>query len=93
MFRRMPRARSRSSRAGRLRSSTSTATGLGPSVGQECNASDNPILLRVETKAGHGAGKPTAKQIEESADQYGFVMDRVGMPVTPVPSAVGSRSR
>ena len=34
----------------------------------------NPILLRVETKAGHGMGKPTAKVIEEAADQFGFLL-------------------
>ncbi len=50
---------------------------------QERNASDNPILLRVETKAGHGAGKPTTKWIEERADLYAFVMDRLGMEVVP----------
>ena len=32
-----------------------------------------PILIRVETKAGHGAGKPVAKQIEEEADIYAFL--------------------
>jgi len=34
----------------------------------------NPILLRVETKAGHGGGKPTAKRIEEVADIYTFLL-------------------
>jgi prolyl oligopeptidase len=58
---------------------------------QACNVSEQPILLRVETKAGHGAGKPTAKQIEESADQYGFVMDRLGMSIAAA-GVVGSRS-
>jgi prolyl oligopeptidase len=38
----------------------------------------NPILLRVETRAGHGAGKPTAKQIEELSDIYGFLADVMG---------------
>jgi len=46
---------------------------------QAATAGDKLILLRVETKAGHGAGKPTSKQIEESADLYSFVMDRLGM--------------
>jgi prolyl oligopeptidase len=32
-----------------------------------------PILIRVDSKAGHGAGKPTAKQIEEVADRWGFL--------------------
>jgi prolyl oligopeptidase len=42
----------------------------------------NPILLRVETKAGHGGGKPTAKLIEESADIYGFLFKVLGMTVS-----------
>ncbi len=33
----------------------------------------NPTLIRIETKAGHGAGKPTAKIIEEVADQWAFL--------------------
>jgi prolyl oligopeptidase len=33
-----------------------------------------PILLRVETRAGHGAGKPIAKQIDEQADLYAFLL-------------------
>lgn len=37
-------------------------------------ASTNPLLLRVETRAGHGLGKPTAKVIEESADIYSFLL-------------------
>jgi len=50
---------------------------------QSANVSDKPTLLRVETKAGHGAGKPTSKQIEEAADIYSFTMDRVGLTYTP----------
>ncbi|REK19551.1 MAG: S9 family peptidase [Planctomycetota bacterium] len=38
---------------------------------QEC---DNPILIRIETRAGHGAGKPTAKIIEEAADKWAFLV-------------------
>ena len=41
---------------------------------QECQAGDAPILGRIETRAGHGAGKPTAKIIEELADQYAFLV-------------------
>lgn len=39
----------------------------------------NPVLVRIETQAGHGAGKPTSKLIEESADMYGFIMYNLGM--------------
>ncbi|MHB8600836.1 MAG: prolyl oligopeptidase family serine peptidase [Ktedonobacteraceae bacterium] len=46
---------------------------------QEANGGSNPILLRIETKAGHGLGKPTAKVIEELTDMYAFLFDRFGM--------------
>jgi len=39
---------------------------------QEKHEGANPVLIRIETKAGHGAGKPTSKQIEEWADKYAF---------------------
>lgn len=39
----------------------------------------NPVLVRIETKAGHGAGKPTSKMIEENADMYSFIMKNLGM--------------
>ncbi|MEW6235142.1 MAG: prolyl oligopeptidase family serine peptidase [Candidatus Omnitrophota bacterium] len=39
----------------------------------------NPILLRVDTKAGHGAGKPTAKVIEEQSDIYAFLFKQFDM--------------
>ena len=48
---------------------------------QATNASDRPILIRIETKAGHGAGKPTAKVIEEQADVYGFLVKELGMKI------------
>jgi len=38
-----------------------------------------PILIRIETKAGHGAGKPTAKIIEEAADRWAFLAKALGM--------------
>jgi prolyl oligopeptidase len=46
---------------------------------QAAQAGDAPVLIRIETKAGHGAGKPTAKVIEEQADIYGFLMKNLGM--------------
>ena len=46
---------------------------------QEMNDGTNPVLIRIETKAGHGAGKPTSKQIEEAADIWSFVMYNLGM--------------
>ena len=38
-----------------------------------------PILLRVDLKAGHGAGKPTAKLIDETADKFAFLAEALGM--------------
>jgi len=40
-----------------------------------------PTLIRIETKAGHGAGKPTAKIIEEAADQLAFLVEVLGVKV------------
>lgn len=41
---------------------------------QEAQGCDNPTLIRIDSKAGHGAGKPTAKVIDETADIYGFIL-------------------
>src|SRR5262249_42008457 len=46
---------------------------------QEMQAGSAPVLIRIETRAGHGAGKPTAKQIEELADEYAFLVKNLGM--------------
>jgi prolyl oligopeptidase len=46
---------------------------------QEVQAGDAPVLIRIETRAGHGAGKPTAKLIEEVADQQAFLVKNLGM--------------
>lgn len=48
---------------------------------QAAQAGPNPILIRIETKAGHGAGKPTSKQIEEIADRWGFLVRALNMNV------------
>ncbi len=41
---------------------------------QAAHKGDAPVMIRIETKAGHGAGKPTAKIIEESADKWAFLV-------------------
>ncbi len=41
---------------------------------QAAHGGDTPVIIRIETKAGHGAGKPTAKIIEEAADKFGFLV-------------------
>ena len=46
---------------------------------QQCQAGPAPVLIRIDSKAGHGGGKPLAKQLEEAADIYGFVMYNLGM--------------
>jgi len=46
---------------------------------QEKHAGTNPILLRVETKAGHGGGKPVSKRIAEQADIYAFLIRTLDM--------------
>ncbi|HEY4262701.1 MAG TPA: prolyl oligopeptidase family serine peptidase, partial [Schlesneria sp.] len=46
---------------------------------QECQAGSQPVLIRIETRAGHGAGKPTAKVIEEAADQMAFLVKSLSM--------------
>ncbi len=46
---------------------------------QAMQCGDNPVLIRIDTKAGHGAGKPTAKQIDETTDLWSFVFYNLGM--------------
>ena len=41
---------------------------------QAAHAGDNPVLIRIETRAGHGAGKPTSKIIDEIADKWAFLV-------------------
>jgi prolyl oligopeptidase len=47
---------------------------------QVAQAGDAPILIRIETRAGHGAGKPTSKIIAEAADRYAFLLKTLGVP-------------
>ncbi|CAM4104805.1 prolyl oligopeptidase family serine peptidase [Gillisia limnaea] len=50
---------------------------------QEKQAGNNPVLIRIETKAGHGAGKPTSMIIDEYADIFGFTLYNMGFEVLP----------
>ena len=49
---------------------------------QEAHQGTAPVIIRIETKAGHGAGKPTTKQIEEAADIWSFVLFNMGLQPT-----------
>lgn len=49
---------------------------------QPAQEGDAPVLIRVETQAGHGAGKPTSKIIEEQADKWAFFFYNVGFTPT-----------
>ena len=46
---------------------------------QEDQTGPAPVLIRIETRAGHGSGKPITKQIDEIADQYAFLVANLGM--------------
>jgi len=48
---------------------------------QETHKGENPVLIRIETNAGHGAGKPTSKIIDEQADIWSFVFYNTNAPV------------
>ena len=46
---------------------------------QHAQAGDAPILIRIETRAGHGGGKPVSKIIDETTDQFAFLAKALGM--------------
>ena len=46
---------------------------------QACQAGDKPCLIRIDSKAGHGGGKPLKKRIEEQADIYSFIFYNMGI--------------
>src|SRR5437764_2364702 len=48
---------------------------------QAAQGGDKPTLIRIETKAGHGAGKPTTKIIEETSDRWAFLVKELGMKI------------
>lgn len=51
---------------------------------QQAHSGTNPVLIRIETNAGHGAGKATDKMIEESADKWSFMFYMMGLPYKPL---------
>ncbi|WP_414562374.1 MULTISPECIES: prolyl oligopeptidase family serine peptidase [unclassified Anabaena] len=51
---------------------------------QANHVGDAPVLIRIETKAGHGAGKPTAKIIEEAADKWAFLVSNLNITNYPL---------
>ena len=46
---------------------------------QECHTGESPVLIRIDTKAGHGGGKPLTKVLEEQADIYSFILYNMGL--------------
>ena len=50
---------------------------------QQTHSGDNPVLIRIETDAGHGAGKPTDKIIQEQADKWSFMFWNMGVKELP----------
>jgi prolyl oligopeptidase len=50
---------------------------------QDKQQGDNPVLIRIETNAGHGAGTPVSKTIEQYADVFGFTLFNMGFRILP----------
>jgi prolyl oligopeptidase len=50
---------------------------------QAAQSGPAPVLIRIETRAGHGAGKPTSKVIEEVTDQWAFLVKNLQMQIQP----------
>ncbi|MEO0731533.1 MAG: prolyl oligopeptidase family serine peptidase, partial [Bacteroidota bacterium] len=50
---------------------------------QDKQAGDNPVIIRIETDAGHGAGTPVSKRIEQAADMFGFTLYNMGYTELP----------
>lgn len=55
---------------------------------QEKGANDTPLLIRIETNAGHGSGTPISKTIEQYADIFGFTLYNMGYRVLPEKTTV-----
>jgi prolyl oligopeptidase len=56
---------------------------------QRNNAGPNPTLIRIETRAGHGGGKPVSKRIDEAADELSFLLNTLRGGGTGEPKAAG----
>ena len=50
---------------------------------QDKHMGTNPVLIRIETDAGHGAGTPVSKTIEQYVDIFGFTLYNMGYRVLP----------
>jgi prolyl oligopeptidase len=50
---------------------------------QDKQSGNNPVLIRIETNAGHGAGTPVAKSIEQYADMFSFTLYNMGFETLP----------
>jgi prolyl oligopeptidase len=48
---------------------------------QACQAGPAPVLIRIETRAGHGAGRPTSMALDEAADLWAFLVKNLKMSV------------
>jgi len=53
---------------------------------QAAQGGDAPILIRIETRAGHGGGRPTAKLINDATDRLAFLVKALGMSTPEPPS-------
>lgn len=60
---------------------------------QEVHAGEAPVLIRIQTRAGHGAGKPTMMRIEEAADRLAFLVANLGVKTGPKASPIPSARR
>lgn len=52
---------------------------------QHAHVGDPPVIIRIETRAGHGAGTPVSMLVEEEADKLGFLAHHLGLTVTATP--------
>jgi prolyl oligopeptidase len=61
---------------------------------QAMHGGDDPVLIRIESRAGHGAGQPTEKRIEAAADQLAFLVENLDMrPEVPAIEVEGGNER